>query len=226
MKKCFSIVLSVALALSSALIVSASDYEDIEIVPDDENEVTESIGDELGGILDGLPDLSEAFTPEEVYNQEEDKAEGEEAPEREPAPAADNGISPIDSTFCGAWSGAILDYFSGVMRSHPFKDYVCYRRDQYTYLLYFGTDIDVDGSNFSGSGLNCITYTTNNGYNNEYIQVSEGVSFSYHADGIFYTNCSELGANLEGVKQIEWLIVACVLLGLLIGISLLRGLFK
>ena len=172
-------------------------------------------------------DVSQAFTPEEEGQDKVAAAEGEEAPEREPAPAADSAlISPIDSTYGGVWSGSILDYFAGVMRSHPFKDYVCFRRDQNTYLLYFGTDIDVDGSNFSGSGLNCITYTTNNGYNNEYIQTAEGVSLYYQADGIFYTNCSDLGANLEGVNQIEWLIVACVLLGLLIGISLIRGIFK
>ena len=226
MKKLLSVVLSVALALSCALIVSAADYEDVEIIPDEDTEESETIGEELGGILDGLPDLSDAFTPEKEEEQEEEAAEGEEAPEREPAPAADYGISPIDSTFGGAWSGAILDYFSGVMRSHPFKDYVCFRRDQYTYLLYYGTDIEVNGQSFIGTDLNCIIYTSNNGYNNEYIQVSEGASLSYQADGIFYSNCSDLGANLEGVKQIEWLIVACVLLGLLIGISLIRGMFK
>lgn len=225
MKKWLVIALSVALALSCAQSVVADD-EDIEYYSDEDTEETEIIWDELEGILDGLPDVSQAFTPEEEEGQEEEGAEGAEAPERESAPAADFGIAPIDSTYGGAWSGAILDYFSGVMRSHPFKDYVCFRRDQYTYVLYFGTDIDVNGQYFSGNDLKCITYTSNNGYNNEYIQFSEGVPLSYHVDGIFYTNCSYLGANLEGVKQIEWLIVACVLLGLYIGISLIRGIFK
>ena len=226
MKKLLSVAFSVALALICALCVSADD-EDVEYYSGEDTEETEIIWDELEGIFDGLPDVSQAFTPEEEGQDEVATAAEEQAPEREPAPAADSAaISPIDSTYGGAWSGSILDYFAGVMRSHPFKDYVCFRRDQNTYLLYFGTDIDVDGSNFSGSGLNCITYTTNNGYNNEYIYTAVGVSLYYQADGIFYTNCSDLGANLEGVKQIEWLIVACVLLGLLIGISLIRGIFK
>lgn len=222
MKKWFCAFLSCAFALTSSLTVSASDYEDFEIIPDE----GETIQEELGGFLDGLPDLSEAFTPEEEQQAEETGAAAGEAPEREPAPAADFGIAPIDSTYGGAWSGAILEYFAGVMRSHPFKDYIAFRRDQNTYLLYFGTDIQSDGGSFSGSDLNCITYTTNNGYNNEYISTASGVSLFYQADGIFYTNCSDLGANLEGVKQIEWIIVACVLLGLLIGISLFRGMFK
>lgn len=224
MKKLFSVFLSVVLALSLAIIVSAEDLsEDADIVLDDD---PLSVSDELGEIADGLPDVSEAFTP-----LEPDEA-ATEAPEREPAPPATSSASlyseimPLDSTYGGAWSGSILEYFSGVMCSHPFKDYVCFRRDQYTYMLYYGTDIELNGNSFVGSDLNLITYTTANGYNsNEYVSSSSGQSLYYNIDGIFYSNVGD-SSQFKEVREIEWLIIACVALCVIVAVSLIRGIFK
>ncbi len=223
MKKLCSFLLSAVLALSLAVSVSADELaEDSEIVLDDEP----SVSDELGEIAAGLPDVSEAFTPPEPTEA------ATEAPDREPAPPSTSGaalnseIMPLDSTYGGAWSGAVLEYFSGVMCSHPFKDYVCFRRDQYTYMLYYGTNIDLNGNSFVGTDLNLITYTTANGYNsNEYVTISSGQSLYYNIDGIFYSNVGD-SSQFKGVCLIEWLIIACVSLCIIICVSLVRGIFK
>lgn len=173
--------------------------------------------------FDSLPDISEAFTP--PAETQAPATTAIEAPEREPAPSG-AGIMPVDSTYGGSWNGATLDYFSGIMRAHPFKDYLVFRRDQYNYILYYGSDIKLNGSTFQGTDLTCVVYSSNSGYNNEYISTSTNQSISINVDGLFYTNVSDVGARLEGVTQIEWTIAACVLLGLGIGISLVRGFFK
>lgn len=217
MKKLLVSGFCVCLALMSCLTVYADEWVE-------ETEDVNELGDELGEIVSGLPDISGAFSPSDVS-----EPVGAEAPEQEPAmtePALDS-VMPLDVTYGGAWNGAVLDYFSGVMRSHPFKDYLCFRRDQYTYVLYFGTNIDFNGSTFSGSGLNLITYNSSNNYQqNEYISTLTGQSMSYNADGIYYTNVSDFGARLEGVNEIEWIAGACVMLGVYVGISLIRGIFK
>lgn len=226
MKKLLSLLLCFALALTSSITVYASEVtsEDDEIIELDDEPL--SVSDELGDIASGLPDVSEAFTPEP-----DDTAA--EAPEREPAPPSSSSqsvapyseIMPLDSTYGGAWSGSILEYFSGVMCSHPFKDYVCFRRDQYNYVLYYGTNIELSGSSFTGNDLNLITYTTSNGYNNEYVSTSSGQTLYYNIDGIFYSNVGN-GSQFKEVRLIEWLIIACVALCIIIVVSLVRGMFK
>lgn len=224
MKRFLSLILSGALALSCAISVSADGLlDESDVVLDDDP----SVSDELGEIAEGLPDVSGAFTP-----QEPDEA-ATEAPEREPSPPSEpsaavlnSEIMPLDVTYGGAWSGSILEYFSGVMCSHPFKDYVCFRRDQYTYVLYYGTNIELVDNSFQGNDLNLITYTTANGYNNnEYVSSSSGQSLYYNIDGIFYSNVGD-SSQFKEVREIEWLIIACVALCVIVAVSLIRGIFK
>lgn len=220
MRLFLSLLLSVILALSCSVCLCA----DVEEIPDD----LPSVGDELGAIVSGLPDISSAFTPPKTTQQE---AEGADTPERALAPSSDldddYGIMPLDSTYGGAWSGSVYDFFSGVMCGHPFKDYVCFRQSQYEYHLYFGTDISLSGNNFVGSDLTHIIYNTGNGYNsNEYFSTATGSSLTYYVDGIFYSNVGDFSSRFKEVTLIEYILIASIVLGIMLCIIFVRGFFK
>lgn len=220
MKLFFSLLLSVSLALSCS-VVSFADFEEID-------EPVQSIGDELGAIVSGLPDISSAFTPSETPPPAADDADPHErASASAVVPDSDYGIMPLDSTYGGAWSGSVYDFFSGVMCGHPFKDYVCFRQSQYEYHLYFGTDISLSGNNFVGSDLTHIIYNTGNGYNsNEYFSTSTGSSLTYYGDGIFYSNVGDFSSRFKEVTLIEYILIASIVLGIMLCISFVRGFFK
>lgn len=208
--KILSFILSVILMTVSVCAVSPDDEVIIEDDP---------ISSELNEILEGLPDVS-TILPKPSADTADGGTDESIVPPL-PVLSSDIGISPLDLTYGGAWSGSVLDYFSGVMRGHPFNDYVCFRMDQYTYVLYYGVDITFNNGYFVGSDLHLITYNTNRN-NNDYVSFADNQTLSFSADGIFYSNVYSNAAQLEGVRTIEYIIVGCVLVCVLLFVSVIR----
>lgn len=219
MKKILVIFLSIITLTTNAYAIE--EYEDFSDVVLENDPVTA----EFEAIADSLPDLS-TILPEPSA----DTADGGSVEEVKDPPSSHLLDSPLvlyDSTYGGAWSGSVLDYFSGVMRGHPFSDYLCYRANQNTYVLYYGVDIKFTNGYFQGSDLHKISYNTYNNYNqNEYVSFSDGQSVYYQSDGIFYSNVYDNAAHLEGVRTIEYIIIACVLLCVLLFVSAIRMFMK
>lgn len=219
MKKIFAIILSCCLLTIN--VVAAEDDNDTSDVVLDNDPIT----DEFNAISDSLPDLSTITTS--PSDNTSDGGSVDDVKDPPSSPLSDSPIALYDATYGGAWSGSVLDYFSGVMRGHPFSDYLCYRSDQYTYVLYYGVNIDYNNGYFQGSDLHMISYSTNSRYNdNEYISFADGQSVSYSSDGIFYSNVYDNSAQLEGVNMIEYLIVLAVLVCVLLFVSVFRMFMK
>ena len=127
-------------------------------------------------------------------------------------------IVPLDNTYSGAWSGAVLDYFEGYVLNHFTEHYVAFRSSQYVYHLYIG-NIKYDNGRYVGDDLIVVTYTTNYTQSNEYVSVGSG-RLNQLVDGIYY---SDLEGGSAFVSQKICFILFC--LGVLSAVFFLARLF-
>lgn len=132
--------------------------------------------------------------------------------------AANNSVYP------GTWSGSILDYFSAVMRQNPGEHYVAFRNSQYSYFLFYGSDLSYSDGVVSGSG-DYVQYSyNNNNYvvtrGNDYVNINIG-------SGVVYTDLNSAYGALEGASEITLQTVLLVSVLVCLGFSLLcRILFR
>lgn len=206
-----------------------------ETAPDEvenyEEQTEQGATSSLDDILAGVNELLEQSASYNAYLEE-----GESESEN-PIVAYDNGnavaLSDLDviaaqaansSVYPGTWSGSILDYFSAVMRQNPGKHYVAFRNSQYSYFLYYGSDLSYSDGVVSGSGdyveynYNNNNYVVTRGYDNVNINISSGV---------VYTDLYSAYGALDGASEITLQTVLLVSVLVCLGFSLLcRILFR
>lgn len=185
----------------------------------------------LDDILAGVNELLEQSSSYNAY-----LAENESEPQNEII-AYDNGnpvaVSDLDaiavqaansSVYPGTWSGSILDYFSAVMRQNPGEHYVAFRNSQYSYFLFYGSDLNYSDGVVSGSG-DYVQYSYNdNNYvvtrGNDYVNINIG-------SGVVYTDLNSAYGALAGASEITLQTVLLTSVLVCLGFSLLcRILFR
>ena len=201
-----------------------------EVLTNEEQTEQDSSGS-LDDILAGVNELLEQSSSYNAY-----LAENESVPQNEII-AYDNGnpvaVSDLDaiavqaansSVYPGTWSGSILDYFSAVMRQNPGEHYVAFRNSQYSYFLFYGSDLNYSDGVVSGSG-DYVQYSYNdNNYvvtrGNDYVNINIG-------SGVVYTDLNSAYGALEGASEITLQTVLLVSVLVCLGFSLLcRILFR
>lgn len=206
-----------------------------ETVPEEvenyEEQTEQGATNSLDDILAGVNELLEQSSSYSAYLEE-----SEPEPEN-PIIAYDNGnavaVSDLDaiavqaansSVYPGTWSGSILDYFSGVMRQNPGEHYVAFRNSQYSYFLFYGSDLTYSDGVVSGSG-DYVQYS----YNDNYYVVSRGndnVNINI-SSGVVYTDLNSAYGALDGASEITLQTVLLVSVLVCLGFSLLcRILFR
>lgn len=203
----------------------------VEEVPTNEEQTEQGATNSLDDILAGVNELLEQSSSYSSYLEESESESQDEIV------AFDNGnavaISDLDaiavqaansSVYPGTWSGSILDYFSAVMRQNPGKHYVAFRNSQYSYFLYYGSDLTYSGGVVSGSAdyveynYNNNTYVITRGNDNVNINISSGV---------VYTDLNSAYGALDGASEITLQTVLLVSVLVCLGFSLLcRILFR
>lgn len=203
----------------------------VEEVQTNEEQTEQDSSGSLDDILAGVNELLEQSSSYNAYLEE-----SESEPQNEII-AYDNGnavaVSDLDaiavqaansSVYPGTWSGSILDYFSGVMRQNPGEHYVAFRNSQYSYFLFYGSDLTYSDGVVSGSG-DYVQYSYNdNNYvvtrGNDYVNVNI-------SSGVVYTDLNPSYAALDGVSEITFQTVLLVSVLVCLGFSLLcRILFR
>ena len=196
-----------------------------------EEQTEQDAAGSLDDILAGVNELLEQSSSYSAYLEE-----GESEPEN-PIIAYDNGnavaVSDLDaiavqaansSVYPGTWSGSILVYFSGVMRQNPGDHYVAFRNSQYSYFLFYGSDLTYSDGVVSGSG-DYVQYSYNdNNYvvtrGNDYVNINI-------SSGVVYTDLNPSYAALDGASEITLQTVLLVSVLVCLGFSLLcRILFR
>lgn len=202
-----------------------------EEVENYEEQTEQDAANSLDDILDGVNELLEQSSSFSEY-LEENQSEPEN-----PIIAYDNGnaveISDLEaiavqaansSVYPGTWSGSILDYFSAVMRQNPGKHYVAFRNSQYSYFLYYGSDLTFSDGVVSGSADYVEYNYNNNNYvvarGNDYVNVNI-------SSGVVYTDLDSAYGALDGASEITLQTVLLVSVLVCLGFSLLcRILFR
>lgn len=203
----------------------------VEEVQTNEEQTKQDSASSLDDILAGVNELLEQSSSYSSYLEE-----SESEPPNEII-AYDNGnavaVSDLDaiavqavnsSVYPGTWSGSILDYFSGVMRQNPGEHYVAFRNSQYSYFLFYGSDLTYSDGVVSGSG-DYVQYSyNNNNYvvtrGNDYVNVNI-------SSGVVYTDLNSAYAALDGASEITLQTVLLVSVLVCLGFSLLcRILFR
>lgn len=202
-----------------------------EEVLTNEEQTEQDATNSLDDILAGVNELLEQSASYNAY-MEENQSEPEDQ-----IIAFDNGnavaVSDLDaiavqaansSVYPGTWSGSILDYFSAVMRQNPGKHYVAFRNSQYSYFLYYGSDLSYSDGVVSGSAdyveynYNSNNYVVTRGNDNVNINISSGV---------VYTDLNSAYGALDGASEITLQTVLLVSVLVCLGFSLLcRILFR
>lgn len=196
-----------------------------------EEQTEQDASSSLDDILAGVNELLEQSSSYNAY------LEDGESESKDEIIAYDNGnpveVSDLDaiavqaansSVYPGTWSGSILDYFSAVMRQNPGKHYVAFRNSQYSYFLFYGSDLNYSDGVVSGSG-DYVQYSYNdNNYvvirGNDYVNINIG-------SGVVYTDLNSAYGALEGASEITLQTVLLVSVLVCLGFSLLcRILFR
>lgn len=196
-----------------------------------EEQTEQNSSSSLDDILAGVNELLEQSAS---YNA---VLENDESEPKDEIIAYDNGnpvaVSDLDaiavqaansSVYPGTWSGSILDYFSAVMRQNPGEHYVAFRNSQYSYFLFYGSDLNYSDGVVSGSG-DYVQYSYNdNNYvitrGNDYVNINI-------SSGVVYTDLNSGYGALEGASEITLQTVLLVSVLVCLGFSLLcRILFR
>ncbi|MBQ7903538.1 MAG: hypothetical protein IJ362_07395 [Oscillospiraceae bacterium] len=103
------------------------------------------------------------------------------------------------SAYQGSFNSTALNYFTGVMLNNVGKNYVAFRGSQYIYYLFYGDDILYNGQRFTGSGLDFISYNSQNG---TFDRGTDDLSISDN-NAVVYSNIDDKFANIVEVKTVE-----------------------
>lgn len=124
-----------------------------------------------------------------------DPASAPEGLEVGPASPSD-AIVPFSSypgVYDGSMSTSVVSYMRGIAaRFRPGTHYVLFRQSQYVYRLVYGSDLEVSGFRFLGTGLDYITYDT------RYYAIDEG----HEGDFSLIVNNNMVYTDLESMYPV------------------------
>lgn len=118
------------------------------------------------------------------------------------APLEDYEISAFSvdgSAYNGSFNSTAYNYFESIIIKNSGVNYVAFRGSQYNYYLFYGDNLTLNGSTFSGSGLTSVLYRTQSGDNtvtvtkNDSLSINSGTAFIY----------SNLGDNYGSFTEVE-----------------------
>lgn len=118
------------------------------------------------------------------------------------------------TAYSGAISDSILDYFRGIMAHNPGTPYVVFRSDQYNYYIFYGDDLRVNGTTFTGSGQ----YVRYYAYNGTVYRGTDTINMTA-GNGFVYSNMSDLfpafyeerGLLIEKILLFSLIVLFCFL---------------
>lgn len=201
----------------------------VEEVPNNEEQTEQDSNDSLDSILAGVNELLEQSSSYNAYleeNQSESESQVIAYDNGNPVALSDLDAIAIQATYSsvypGTWSGSILDYFSAVMRQNPGKHYVAFRNSQYSYFLYYGSDLIYSDGVVSGAG-DYVEYSYNN---NNYVVTrgNDNVNINI-SSGVVYTDLNAAYGALDGASEITLQTVLLVSVLVCLGFSLLCRIF-
>lgn len=209
----FLLVIFLALSMTVSVFATEIEGEDVEVI--DDEPVT----------IDGLMSDLDLTVNLPIDDQSSDLVLNDENSVDTVAHDEVSTLALVGSNgvYNQAWSGSVLDYFSGIVSKDPFCDYVIYRMDNSAYYCWYG-DIDLSNGYFSGSDLNVVYYEASS-YNSPLIRFTSGATLSLSAEGFIYSNLGSFSdiTNNQGVRLAYVEIVSiCILIGMYIVSSILR----
>lgn len=121
----------------------------------------------------------------------------------------ENGIE-LYSAYDGSFSSTYVSYFQGfVSRLPPGTHYLCFRDGQYSYVLYFGADLEKSSDIVSGR-VGYYRLNTYNGYN-----LTSGIEDVYEnvTTGMYYSDFQGCPSLLGGdyYVQVALLFAVCIM---------------
>lgn len=115
-------------------------------------------------------------------------------------------ISPyaLNGGVSGTISATYLDYFEGVLEKKDYDEhYVIFKSGDYRYTLAYGDSLKLNGSTFSGVGLNVVNIYRDDNRSDWYTEfITDSVSLN--ATRLFvYSDLGDYATVEEGVSHIE-----------------------
>lgn len=144
------------------------------------------------------------------------------------APLEDYEISAFSvdgSAYNGSFNSTAYNYFQSILMKNVGVNYVAFRGSQYNYYLFYGDNLSLNGSTFSGSGLTSVLYRTQSGDNtvtintNDSLSINAGTAFIYSNLGVNYGSFTE-------VEQAKYTKVLSLSVIALFGLYILAWIFK
>lgn len=181
MSKLYKYLMCLALTFLCIVPVYATDNETI-VEENEDVPIVEEIREVIEyDLIINQPITTIEVSPEDYYNEQ-------------------NGVPYVTgSAYQGTFNSTALNYFTGVMLNNVGSDYVSFRGSQYVYYLFWGDNIEYNGSRFIGDNLSFISYNSQNG------TFDRGIDSLSIADNntVVYSNVNEKFANIVEVKTVE-----------------------
>ena len=144
------------------------------------------------------------------------------------APLEDYEISATSvsgSAYNGSFNSTAYNYFQSIILKNAGENYVAFRGSQYNYYLFYGDNLTLNGSTFSGSGLTSVTYRTNSGDNTVTINTNDSLSIN-SGTAFIYSNLGDSYGSFTEVQQAIYTKVLCLSVIALFGLYVLAWIFK
>lgn len=144
------------------------------------------------------------------------------------APLEDYEISAISvsgSAYNGTFNSSAYNYFESIILKHVGVNYVAFRGSQYNYFLFYGDNLRLNGSTFSGSGLSSVTYNTHSGDNTVTINTNDSLSINA-GTAFIYSNLGDNYGSFTEVEQAKYSKVLSLSVIALFGLYILAWIFK
>lgn len=144
------------------------------------------------------------------------------------APLEDYEISATNvsgSAFNGSFNSTAYNYFQSIIIKNAGVNYVAFRGSQYNYYLFYGDNLSLNGSTFSGSALTSVTYRTNSGDNTVTVNTNDSLSIN-SGTAFIYSNLGDNYGSFTEVEQAKYSKVLSFSVIALFGLYILAWIFK
>lgn len=136
-----------------------------------------------------------------------------------------SATSVSGSAYNGSFNSTAHNYFESIIIKNAGVNYVAFRGSQYNYYLFYGDNLILNGSTFSGSGLTSVTYKTNSGDNTVTINTNDSLSINA-GTAFIYSNLGENYGSFTEVEQAKYTKVLSLSVIALFCLYILAWIFK
>lgn len=114
-------------------------------------------------------------------------------------------VFSLTGSYYGTISDTYLDYFEGIVQKlKPSEHYVIWRSGQYAYTMCYGSDIELNGSTFTGTGSFVEIYRDSDSYNSNWYVSYGSDSLSLSTSKLFcYSDLGVYPTVERGVSHAE-----------------------